>query len=733
MSDLTSQKCLSILVCLALLIRLDTSHIEARHAALRRLLLAKGLTWVAEFDEVSAATIMRYAQGFVSEFGEDACRTMEDVSQQLAQRKHIGLQQAFFQQWFKEHPLHSFEDRRHWFTEAHAAYHTFLTEADPSRVSYFQKLFTALRMVYKRRQPIVTLAPPVVPAQESSDFEQRCLATLPHFQPTTAMVCVRDAKSFHSDARRKTQEEKRVDCETNRLMQEWSLKEMVGGEGKNITDCFGSQLTTASDSGLLLKPVASPLVPLVVSEVRIPFRELAEKLLNAISAPEVDSLINDWNERHKTVLHQDQPKLPTQKKKKNVPICYFARMCVCYRDTLRLFVSTLIATTRTLCPAHSTLRNMLKQGSVAFRLHDAQTGESLHYYIAYIHLVTFRGALIPLKVDDDSTQTAIAEAFGGCALLPAKFPELYWGSWWEIMRDLDMSHHFALDVFMFSSRMVELDSLCPALLIAEPFTHPMLPFTFWKGPPKHRAKRTRQRQGGVGSGDALEDDDGPEEGGEGGGDGGGCDLEEEDELFDPLAEAMAYLEALGDIDPPPPESSSSEDEEVGGVGFPPPPKASSPGVAPPAPAPAPAPPASKASGGASSSSAGVAPVPAPAPAAPPPPPHPPPEGPAPHRPRNFKRGRFPIVMCPLGNGYLRRSQAVNALPDDWEDLRAICWRHDNCTLSRGCAPDARNPANGRPGVCCGVICKWLMFTLIRPPTRRLCWSGRNGSFGKPLG
>ena len=286
--------------------------------------------------------------------------------------------------------------------------------------------------------------------------------------------------------------------------------------------------------------------------------------------------------------------------------------------------------------------------------------------------------------------------------MPAKFPELYWGSWWEIMRDLNLEHHWALDVNMLSSRMVEVESLCPALLIAEPFTHPVLPLTFWQGPPKPR-RRTRQRQGGVGSRDAPESDASEEEGGEEGEDGGGGALDEEDELFDPLADAIALLEELGDVAPPPDESSSSDDEILAGVGYPPPPKAH---AAPPVPTAFP-----KASvGGSSSSTAGMAPAPALAPAAaplpplPPPPDPPPPEGPAPRRPRNFLRGRFPTVMCPLGNGYLRRSKGVNTLPDDFEDLRAVCWQHNTCTLSRSCAPNDRSPADGRPA---GVLWRYL--------------------------
>ena len=47
---------------------------------------------------------------------------------------------------------------------------------------------------------------------------------------------------------------------------------------------------------------------------------------------------------------------------------------------------------------------------------------------------------------------------------------------------------------------------------------------------------------------------------------------------------------------------------------------------------------------------------------------------------------------------------MNAVPGDWEDLRAVCWRHDSCTLSRSCGPDDRQPANGRPA---GTLWRFL--------------------------
>ena len=286
-----------------------------------------------------------------------------------------------------------------------------------------------------------------------------------------------------------------VEQETNRLMRNWAEKELSEGgqDAKQITDCFNTEPAATLDAGMFPTPASLSHVPLAVAEIRVPFHSLALKLLAAATPSELDTLRSDWEGNHKVVKHLEQPKLPAKKKRSSRNICFFARVCVCFRDSFRQFISTLLATTRTLCGPHSNMRHMLKQGTLVWRLHDAQSGFCLHYYVAYINLVTFRGAIIPLRLDKDHCQAAIAESIGGYALLPAKYPDLHWGTWWQIMGILDTSHHFSLDVGVLSSRMIAIDALCPALLLVEPYTHALLPSTFWKGPPPQKStKRTRR-------------------------------------------------------------------------------------------------------------------------------------------------------------------------------------------------------------------------------------------------
>ena len=39
---------------------------------------------------------------------------------------------------------------------------------------------------------------------------------------------------------------------------------------------------------------------------------------------------------------------------------------------------------------------------------------------------------------------------------------------------------------------------------------------------------------------------------------------------------------------------------------------------------------------------------------------------------------------------------MGAGPGDPQDMRAVCWQHGNCTLSRGCDESSSNAATGRP-------------------------------------
>ena len=695
--DLMSERCLAILVCLALLVRLDTSRIEARHAALRRLLLSKGSTWVNEFGEVSAGVILRYAQQLLTQFSNDCQTNVNDVHRE--QSKGLGTQQAFLSQWLREHPLSGFGNRKEWFQAAGQAWKEFKAGASGERVAYFQKLAAAMRTAAAApgSRTISTL-----PATANADFEKRLMESLPHFGSHTVVACDESWTELRARAQKTNQNKKRLEIETNKMILQWSKEQLDGGsEGQQLKEFFGEVLTSTDKSGMQPRPQAYPGSQMTVAEVFVPLPELAKKLLDNATPAEIDKLLEEWEKLHKCVRHSDCPKIQKEKKKRSKSICFWARLCVCYRDDLRLFVKKLMASTRALCAPHTRMRQMLQQGSIVFCLRSfSNTGESdfcFYYYIAYANLTTFRAAVIPLRLDDEYIQSALAQSLSGVALLPAAWPELEWGTWWQIMLRLDLSLHLMLDMLMLSSAMIPIDSVCPASILAEPLDHPATPLKFWHGPPPPKKRshiRSRRRASDIappigGPGPEalpLEDEDpGSDEESS-----VPDDISDSGTIFDPLDDAILMLEEL--VEMAPPESSSSEEEDVkcGGAA------SSSGGVAAGGPPFIPPPPTASAS-----SSSSVAPPPPP-----PPPPPAPPAGPAAHKPKNFRRGKFPQILSPLGNGYLRRSSAVGAGPDDPEDMRAVCWRHENCTISRGCGPEPGNAATGRPA---GLLWAFLQY------------------------
>ena len=72
-----------------------------------------------------------------------------------------------------------------------------------------------------------------------------------------------------------------------------------------------------------------------------------------------------------------------------------------------------------------------------------------------------------------------------------------------------------------------------------------------------------------------------------------------------------------------------------------------------------------------------------------------------HIPRAARRPGFPQALHPYGNGYLRISQTRGVT--HW-DMRAVCFRHETCSLSRACK---ENSALGRPGQPIGLLWSFL--------------------------
>ena len=157
----------------------------------------------------------------------------------------------------------------------------------------------------------------------------------------------------------------------------------------------------------------------LISDVAVPFAQMAERLLEKISAKEQEQILQHWHALHQLILHSEQaPMEDDHAKKEKVKLCYYAGFCVCFLDDLRSFVGALQKAIKTFCPAKSHNRQMLWQGMFCWQLTSHVS--SFWFFIAYINLNTSRGALMALEQDDDDTALALADISGGVALVPRR-------------------------------------------------------------------------------------------------------------------------------------------------------------------------------------------------------------------------------------------------------------------------------------------------------------------------
>ena len=105
---LHSPECRSVLFAPAILLRLDTSRMESRHAWLRRLLRVKGQTWVHELAQASADWVLlreRIIEGLDHEFVESDDKEQNDED---GIAPGGGSCRAFLSKWLPEHPMQGF-------------------------------------------------------------------------------------------------------------------------------------------------------------------------------------------------------------------------------------------------------------------------------------------------------------------------------------------------------------------------------------------------------------------------------------------------------------------------------------------------------------------------------------------------------------------------------------------------------------------------------------------------
>ena len=128
-----------------------------------------------------------------------------------------------------------------------------------------------------------------------------------------------------------------------------------------------------------------------------PGRAVAKHILAQADQGLKEDLLADWLRRHQRYTHAAAPPLHEPASKQD-SICIMARMCLCHRLTLRLFVAALLKSFRQRAPPHSALRQAVAQGTVVLCIErDVEPLLRRWIFVGYINLTSFHAA-VPLSV-----------------------------------------------------------------------------------------------------------------------------------------------------------------------------------------------------------------------------------------------------------------------------------------------------------------------------------------------
>jgi hypothetical protein len=120
--DLKSIQCLSTLLAIAVMIRLDTSRVECKHAWVRRLLLLKGQSWIPEFGAASADYLIAQSTKLEKKSEDKQAVPTEAAPKKKARRGGGGASRSVVGQFLADNGAAFGNDKAGRMSAAHAAY-----------------------------------------------------------------------------------------------------------------------------------------------------------------------------------------------------------------------------------------------------------------------------------------------------------------------------------------------------------------------------------------------------------------------------------------------------------------------------------------------------------------------------------------------------------------------------------------------------------------------------------
>ena len=389
--------CLTLLLVLAMVVRCDTGRVECRYASIRRLLLAKSTTWTSLISKLSANYVCSQAR--TSEFScVDADDELEaDPEEDAAPSQGYGGPARYFvRKWLSGQydtggqsvVGRNKQERSKSFTKMWETYRDIRQRGGEEWAELVNG--GAMGTVASRigapsfgpkpsQIPVATLprflsstnssatAHGEAAPSEATDGSVLALAARGAAPSTLAVVGLRtfedraaELARMSATARQQGQQSREEEQRDRETLRSWS-------EAK-LADLTASLLRVVP--GVLVGAVLWPTQVLpTVRWIRCKTNVLGmvKKVFANASGGFLATVDSAWEQMHTPFQHLNAPALDLSKRSSRT-LCYYARVCVCKRPDLQLFVKALVKSLKRYCCKGGQLRQLLDQNALVVYL-----------------------------------------------------------------------------------------------------------------------------------------------------------------------------------------------------------------------------------------------------------------------------------------------------------------------------------------------------------------------------
>ena len=395
---LCGTEAITILLIIALIAKCDTGKVECRHASIRRILLAKSGSWASHVAQVSAnymcciARTSNFACADENAGAETELQSEGEEDTSEPSQGYGGPARYFVRQWLsgqvspperrlqgttsKEQRSLSFKDMWEEYRRIKAAGGAewdelvqegkLGTEASKTGAAAFGPQPEVVAQAAAGRVPRFSTpesreanraALPTV--LRESGASALCLPGLPSRQHRFKVLSDMAAASREAGIKQRKQA-----TENEATVVSWSkqrVQDMMTGLA-----AAASVIPGIIHTGALVLPTSFlPRVRWI--RFRTPLLQMVNKVFEQADGAFLKLVDETWLKMHEPYLHLSAVKLDLSQR---VPrsVCFYARVCVCKRPDLRLFVKQLVARLRKLCHKDAPLRPYLDRCELIVRL-----------------------------------------------------------------------------------------------------------------------------------------------------------------------------------------------------------------------------------------------------------------------------------------------------------------------------------------------------------------------------